>query len=76
MYVALSIIKSLENLFLTGTYTARVIKENVAAKLEYLGMSNNQIKFLPKLMIADFSLTISLVNILFIKAHMLDVLSD
>ena len=76
MYVALSRIKSLENLFLIGTYTARAIKENFAAKLEYEGMSNNQIKFLPKLMISDFSLTITLLNIRSIKAHMLDVLSD
>ena len=43
MYVAFSRIKSLENLFLIGTYTADAIKENVAAKLEYEGMSNNQI---------------------------------
>ena len=76
MYVALSIIKSLENLFLIGTYTARAIKENVAAKLEYEGISNNQINFLPKLMISDFSLRITLLNICSIKAHMLDVLSD
>ena len=75
MYIALSRIKSRENLFLIGTYAARAIKENVAAKLEYEGMSNNQIKFLPKLMISDFSLTISL-NIRSIKAHMLDVSSD
>ena len=49
MYVALSRIQSLENLFLIGTYTARAIKENLAAKLEYERMSNNQIKFLPKI---------------------------
>ena len=72
----MSRIKNLEDLFLIGTYTARAIKENVAAKLGYEQMSNNQIKFLPKLMISDFSLTITLLNIRSIKAHMLDVLSD
>ena len=76
MYVALSRIKNLENLFLIGTYTARAIKENVATKLEYERMSNNQIKFLPKLMVSDFSLTITLLYIRSIKAHMLDVLTD
>ena len=40
MYVALSKIKNLENLFLIRTYTARTIKENVAANLEYERMSN------------------------------------
>ena len=34
MYVALSRIRSLENLFLIGTYTAPTIKENVAAKCD------------------------------------------
>ena len=63
MYVALSRIKSLGNLFLIGTYTARVIKGNVAEKLEYEQLSNNQIHFLPKLMISDFSLTKMLLNI-------------
>ena len=76
MYVALSKLKNLENLFLIGTYIARAIKENVAAKLEYERMRNNQIKFLPKLMISDFSLTITFLNIRSIKTHMLDVLSD
>ena len=76
MHVALSRIKSLENLFLIGTYIARAIKENVAAKLEYEGMSNNQINLLPKLMISDFSLRITLLNICSIKAHMPHVLSD
>ena len=72
----MSRIKNLEDLFLIGTYTARAIKENVAAKLGYEQMSNNQIKFLPKLMISDFSLTITLLNIHSIEAHMFDVLSD
>ena len=76
MYLALSRIKNLENLFLIGTYTALTNKENVTAKLECKRMSNNQIKSLPKLVISDFSLTITLLNIRSIKAHMLDVLSD
>ena len=76
MYVALSRIKSLENLFLIGTYAALAIIENVTAKLEYERMSSNQIKFLQKLRISDFSITITLLNISSIKGHMLNVLCD
>ena len=39
-------------------------------------MSNNQINFLPKLMISDSSLTVNLLNIGPIRTHMLDVLCD
>ena len=58
------------------THTVRAIKENAAAKLEYERLSNNQIKFLPKLMISDFSLTITLLNIRSTEVHMLDILND
>ena len=76
MYVALSRKKSLENLIFIERYTAHAIKEIVVAKLEYERMSNNQMKFLPKLMISDLSLIITLLNICSIKMHMIDVLSD
>ena len=59
-----------------GTHIIRAIKENAAAKLEYKQMSNNQIKFLATLMISDFSLTITLLNIRSIEVHMLDILND
>ena len=58
LYVAFSRIKSLENLLLIGTYTAQAIKQNVAKKLEYKLLINNQVKVLAKLMISDFSFSI------------------
>lgn len=58
LYVAFSRIKSLENLLLIGTYTAHAIKQNVAEKLEYKLLINNQVKVLAKLMISDFSFSI------------------
>ena len=48
-------------------------QQNIAAKLEYERMSNNHIKFLPKLMISYFSLTI---NISSIKKLVLGALCD
>ena len=59
-----------------GTYIARAIKVSVATKLDYERMSNNQINFLPKLMISDSSLTVNLLNIGLIRMHILDVLCD
>ena len=59
-----------------GTYTARAINENIAAKLEYDRTRNNHIKFLTKLMILYFCLTKNLLNIRTIKKFMLDVLCD
>ena len=61
---------------MVGTYTARAINGNIAAKLEYDRTRNNHIKFLTKLMISYFSLTKNLLNIPTIKKFMLDVLYD
>ena len=77
MYVALSRITSLSNLYLIGKYSRAAIKVNNAAKVEYDRLRNER-KMVPvtRIFTVPTSLTITLLNVRSLRKHTMDILCD
>ena len=77
MYVALSRITNMENMYLIGKYSRSAIKENKSAKIEYERLRQESVmKSLPLISPSECSLTITLLNIRSLRRHAIDIKSD
>ena len=77
MYVALSRVTSMNKLYLIGKYNKTALKVNVGAKIEYERLRNESLfKSQSNIAVSGTTLTISLLNVRSLKAHVLDIAKD
>ena len=78
MYVALSRVTSLDDLYLTGEYNASAIKADPRATIEYNNLrENNAMKPIDTCSAASLSyLTITILNTRSLKKHAIDIAAD
>ena len=73
MYVALSRVTSIDNLFLIGKYNLNVFKVNESAVVEYSRLRGNRFKTINTDYVDCNSLKVSLINTRSLKRHAVDI---
>ena len=78
MYVALSRITNFESMYLIGTYQRSAVRLNLSAKSEYVRLreESDTMTPLPKLVLTNVLLTLTLLHARSLKKHVIDILED
>ena len=77
VYVALSRITNFESMYLIGTYQRSAIRLNLSAKSEYVRLrEESKMTPLPKLVLTNVLLTLTLLHARSLKKHVIDILED
>ena len=77
VYVALSRITNFESMYLIGTYQRSAIRLNLSAKSEYVRLrEESKMTPLPKLVLTNVLLTLTLLHARSLKKHVINILED